>query len=114
MRYRIQIAIAIILFSVTAGVEAGYAVGTVEKILVGRQGHEVYVQITGDIEDFPCASSHPNGYNYGFSLSGHAAGSEILSALMVAYSSGKTASVQGNATCNLNSQLEDIGYVRLM
>ena len=92
---------------------AGNGTGVVHQVLVGRAGHEVYFDIEGTINGFPCAGTHPAGFDYAFSLTNHAAGREMLSAILTAYASGKTLSVQGDGTCTVDSSMEDVGYVTL-
>ena len=63
---------------------AGGGVGTVDQLLVGRNGHEVYVSISGTITDFPCSTSHPSGFNFAFSLTNHQAANGMLATLNAA------------------------------
>lgn len=113
MKYLKLIVMVIAVFSPISLSYAGVGVGTVTKVLVGRMGNEVYVSVAGNINAFPCASAHPNGWNYAISLTNNPAGKDILSALLVAYTAGKTVEVQGVGTCTIDSTLEDIGYVIL-
>jgi hypothetical protein len=91
---------------------AGYATGDVGKVLVGRNGQEVYIElVNASITDFPCASSHPNHYQYAFSLQSHAAGKAMLSVILAAKSTGHRIFIQATGACTIDSRIEDLSYV---
>ena len=92
---------------------AGTGSGLVKKLLVGRNGAEVYFELEGTKTGFPCSSSHPSGYDYAFSLTGHGAAAELYATLLAAYASGATIDVQGTGACTVESRLEDVSYLVL-
>ena len=83
--------------------------GSIEKLIIGREGHQVFVHI----KDAPqtCGKDHSLGFNYAFSLRDHEAGKEILSALLASQLSGEKVTIQGDNTCSLSSEVENIGYI---
>ena len=93
---------------------AGQGVGSVAQLLVGRNGHEVYVQISGEITGFPCSTSHPNGFQFGFSLTDHEAAKAMLATLTAAQLSRSEIHLQGAGSCaSFDNRLENAAYVIL-
>jgi hypothetical protein len=86
--------------------------GEVGKVVVGRVGEQVFVELlNAQIRNFPCSNTHPNGYQYAFSLQTHAAGKAMLATILAVKGTGKRLFVQGNAICTISSNLEDVSYV---
>jgi hypothetical protein len=83
--------------------------GVIEKMIVGRQGHQVYVHLKGAPQT--CGIDHPLGFNYAISLRDHGAGKSIYSAMLAAQMAGREITIQGNGVCTISLQLEDIGYI---
>lgn len=103
-----------LILPVSMFVKAGSGAGTVNQLLVGRNGHEVYVEIVGEISNFSCSESHPSGFNFGFSLSDHNAAKEMLAVLTAAQLSGKQVLIQGEGVCtSYDPRLESASYVIL-
>jgi len=84
--------------------------GTVEKMIVGRLGYQVYVHLSNAST---CSSEHPLGYNFAFSLNDHDAGKEILSTLLAAQMAQRQVTVQGMSQCTIDDRMEDISYVTI-
>jgi len=73
----------------------------------------VYVELLdASIAGFPCASTHPNGIRYAFSLQAQGA-REMLATLLAAKAAGQTIEFVGTDTCTIDSQMEDVSYVWL-
>lgn len=90
---------------------AGYGVGTVGQVMVGRLGDQVYVELTSaSITSWPCASTHPNGFRYAFLLS-QAGGREMLATILAAKAAGQTLQVVGSGACTIDATLENVLYV---
>lgn len=90
---------------------AGGGSGTVGQVVVGRQGHQVFVELTNEsISDFPCASVHPNGFNFAFSTQS-SGGKDMLATVLAAKASGAHLYFVGNGTCNQDSMIEDASYI---
>jgi hypothetical protein len=105
--------IVLITTLVAEPVHAGYAVGKVTQVLVGRLGTQVYIGVAApQFVDWPCASTHPSGFRYAFVLSQSAA-REMLATILTAQATGKNLQVVGAGTCTVDATMEDISYVVL-
>lgn len=112
MIWRICMLIAIVTAN-SALVEAGTGRGTVAQLIVSHSGHTVFVEVVnGTITSFPCASTHPNGFRYGFRTD-VPGGKEMLAALMTAKATGAEVMVVGKGTCASNPMIEDVDYLWL-
>ena len=91
--------------------EAGVVTGFVEKMIIGREGHQVFIHI----KDAPqtCGQDHNLGFNYAFSLRDHGAGKEMLSAFMAAQVANKQVTIQGTGHCTVDAKMEDVSYLYL-
>jgi len=86
--------------------------GDVGKVVVGRGGDQVYVELTNaSVPDFACSSTHPNGYQYAFSLQTHPNGKAMLATILAAKAAGKRILVQGLGACTIDPTIEDAAYV---
>jgi len=101
--------LVLILFS--TNLHASHARGVIKTLIVGKAGHQVYVQLAGAPQT--CGSDHPLGFNYGLSLSSHGAAKEILSVLLAAQLAGREVTIQGAGVCSFEGSMEDISYVYL-
>ncbi len=112
--YKIVLIALYIATTITStGVQAGTTqTGKVGKLIIGREGHQVYINIK-DIAQ-TCNKDHGMGFNYAFSLRDHEAGKEILSALMAAQIANKQVTVQGFGTCTITESMEDVHYIYLL
>ena len=75
--------------------QASSVTGEIEKLIIGRQGHQVFVHIKGAPQT--CGKDHSLGFNYAFSLKDHGAGKEILSAMLAVQVSGRRITIQGES-----------------
>lgn len=92
---------------------AGYAVGTVGQVVVGRNGNQVFIELQqATFTSWPCATIHPNGFRYSFLLNTDTA-KAMLATVLMAQATGQNLQVQGHGTCNVDSSLEDVHYVTL-
>ena len=90
---------------------AGYGVGNVGQVMVGRVGDQVYVELTSaTITSWPCASTHPSGFRYAFLIS-QAGGREMLATILAAKAAGQILQVVGNGACTIDPTLEGVSYV---
>ncbi len=97
---------------ITTQAGASNVTGEISGLLVGRNGHEVYVGTTGNPSNLPCSQNgiHPS-FQYGISLENNNA-KEILKVLLVARLSGKTIYIIGNGNCaDFDNRVEEIAYV---
>ncbi|TVZ41825.1 hypothetical protein P886_1175 [Alteromonadaceae bacterium 2753L.S.0a.02] len=90
---------------------ASSAIGNIGKLVIGRDGHQIYVELLGVPET--CGSEHPIGFNYAISTNSHPMAKEILSTLIAAQVAGKKVTIQGGSTCTIDSRMEDISYIYL-
>lgn len=90
---------------------AGYGTGTVGSVLVGRQGYQVYVQLTGaSFSGFYCGTPNPNSWQWSFSTQTQS-GRDMLATVLAAKASGGTLQIVGLNSCSQDSTLEDVSYV---
>ena len=90
---------------------AGYGVGTVGQLMVGRLGDQVYVELlSASFNGWPCSSTHPNGFRYAFLLS-QAGGRDMLATILAAKAAGQTLQIVGSGTCTIDATLENALYV---
>ena len=101
----------LMMFAVT-NVEASTVTGTIEKMIIGRQGHQVYVHINNAAQT--CNADHSLGFNYAISLRDHEAGKEIFSTLIAAQIANKRITIQGTELCTISETMEDISYIYLL
>jgi len=97
------------LYSLSA--HASHFTGKIEKLVIGRLGHQVFVHMKN--APATCGLDHPLGFNYAFSLESHSAGKEILSVLLAAKVADKQIGVQGTGACTISADMEDISYIYL-
>lgn len=105
----------IAILSASLSIQTVYAssyAGYVEKLVVGRDGHQVFIHM----KDAPttCNLEHPLGFNYAFSLRDHEAGREMLSALLAANMAGTRVVVQGTDVCTISSDMENVAYIYVL
>ena len=83
--------------------------GHIQKMIVGREGHQIYIHM----KDAPqtCGKDHPLGFNYAFSLRDNEAGEVIFSALLAAQVAKKAVTIQGQGPCTIDSHMENLGYI---
>jgi hypothetical protein len=92
---------------------AGYAIGEVRQVLVGRLGDQVYVDLAAtQYVSWPCGGTHPSGFRYAFLLSSPA-GKSMLATVLVAQATGKPLQIVGAGTCSIDPTIEDANYVVL-
>ena len=101
--------ILLILLLLASNTYAGMVVGKIEKMIVGRQGTQVFVHLVNVPQT--CGKDHSLGYNYYLSLSGHAGAKEIYSALLAAQMTDREIGIQGTGQCTAQDSIEDISYV---
>ena len=90
---------------------AGYGVGTVGQLLVGRLGDQVYVELlSASIASWPCSATHPNGFRYAFLLS-QAGGRDMLATVLAAKAAGQLVQIVGSGACTIDATLENALYV---
>ena len=107
----IAVLMTLVLTFGSASAWAGYGVGNVGQVMVGRVGDQVYVELTSaSITSFPCASTHPNGFRYAFLIS-QAGGREMLATILAAKAAGQTLQVVGSGACTIDATLENVLYV---
>jgi hypothetical protein len=90
----------------------GNGEGEVGKVLTGRLGHEVYVEPTNvTLQSYACATAHPSGFRFAFSLTNHQSGKAMFAAIMSAQAQGKRVFFQGTGACTIDPTVEDLAYV---
>lgn len=105
MKYLILIAALL-----SSGVcDASNAKGKIEKLIIGRNGHEVFVHLKNASQT--CGRDHSLGFNYAFSIRDHEAGREMLSAMLAAKFAKREITIQGNNQCVMSPELETIAYI---
>jgi hypothetical protein len=108
-----KILVGIASLMVPWAVHAGYGIGTVGQVLVGRLGDQVYVELLDpSISSWPCGGTHPNGFRYAFLLSSPG-GEAMLSTVLTAQASGKRLQVVGAGVCTIDATVENVTYVIL-
>ena len=106
-----------VIFGVLVGllssnVMSGTVSGTIENLLVGRSGNEMYIKLSGVHYDSPCSDSHPSGYQIAIDLDDTR--DAIVSTVMLAFAASKTVSIQGAGSCaSFDSRLERFGYIAI-
>lgn len=91
---------------------AGYGIGTVGSVLVGRLGYQVYVQLTNaSFSNFACGTPNASStWQWSFSTQSQS-GRDMLATVLAAKASGTTLQVVGTGTCSQDPNLEDASYV---
>jgi len=89
---------------------AGYGIGTVGQVMVGRLGTQVYVEIRGTFPGGFACTVRTDGLRYAFLLS-NSGGKEMLATILAAKATGGTLQVVGAGTCSQDPGLEDVSYV---
>jgi len=113
MRRFIRASVFVVAISAAQLAYPGQAQGTVGKVVVGRLGYQVFVEVLGSVANFPCGTPHPNGYNFAFSTQ-TSGGKDMLATVLAAKASGATLYFLGNGTCTLDPTIEDTQYVIAM
>ena len=57
--------------------------------------------------------THPSGFDYALSIEDHPASAEIMSVLLLAYSSDQRITIIGQNSCDIEPRLEGVSYVIL-
>jgi hypothetical protein len=104
-----KIILVVTLFIFSTEAHASVYKGLIEKMIVGRQGHQVFVHIKGAPQT--CGLDHSLGFNYAISLRDHGAGRSIYSTMLAAQMAGREITIQGDGVCTITPEMEDIGYV---
>lgn len=108
----------ILVLAVSLGIatqaNAGYTTGTIDNLLVGRLGNEVYVGMIGSPTAQPCLTNGIlSGYQYAFSLN-EQGGKEQYQTLLAAYFFGHQVQIVGTGQCSsYNNKLEEVSYVTM-
>jgi hypothetical protein len=101
----------IAMLGFTASAWAGYGVGEVGQLMVGRLGNQVYVELLNvSVSGWPCATTHPNGFRYAFLLD-VTGGKEMLASLLAAKASGLQVRIVDTAACTIDTSLANVAYV---
>jgi len=89
---------------------AGTVSGTIDELIVGRNGNELYIKTTGTHSNSPCVDQHPLGFQFAIDL--NKVQDAVLSSLFIAFSSGDSVVIQGAGSCaGFDARLELFGYV---
>jgi hypothetical protein len=109
-RLRVGILAAAGMFAISGQALAGYGIGKVGAILVGRLGYQVYVQITSaSFVSFACGTPSTM-WQFAFSTQGQS-GRDMLATLLAAKATGTDVQLVGANTCTQDANLEDVMYV---
>ncbi len=83
--------VAALLMILTTNAFATSATGEVGKIIVGRLGHQIYIELLNAPQT--CGQDHPQDYNYALSVNEYPMGKEILSVLIAAQVANKMVTI---------------------
>jgi len=86
--------------------------GTINQLSVGRNGDEILIDLETNGNN-ACPETHPSGFDYALSIEDHPASAEIISTLLLAYSSDQRITIIGQNSCNIEPRIEGVGYVIL-
>jgi hypothetical protein len=83
----------------------------VGSVLVGRLGHQVFVQILNPVfTGFACGTPNPSNWNFAFSTQ-NPGGKDLLATVLAAKTADIALVFVGTGTCTQDSALEDISYI---
>jgi hypothetical protein len=88
---------------------AGTGQGTVGSVLVGRLGHEVYVQVVNPTFNTPACATTGTWHFY-FSTQNQA-GRDMLATVLFAKATGIQLIFVGTGACSLGPDIQDVSYI---
>jgi hypothetical protein len=88
--------------------------GKIIRILVHPENDKVFLSVDSDPTDRPNCFGGTFESNYSYVFNGSTdSGKSTLSVALMAYSIGKEVNIGGLGTCDLHSDVEDLGHLRL-
>lgn len=107
--------LSIVIYLLTTSVSSGSEISSaiVNEVLVGPYyGGKVFIDVSGTPSNIPSCNTSTSGLDYAFDGT-TPEGKMYLSIVLTAYASKAEVQLRGEGTCNLQSNVEDLRFIRL-